>query len=449
MLQKIMTDIQDYGGNPFIVGGAVRDHLLGKTPKDTDVEVYGMSCEQLIGILSKFGKVDQVGISFGVIKLYTSDGKDYDFSLPRRENKSGNGHKGFIAKPDPTMTLQEAAGRRDYTINAISMTPDGQIIDPYGGADDLKNRVLRHTSNAFGEDPLRVLRGMQFAGRMGMKVDGVTAKLCHSLRSEYAHLAKERVWGEWYKWAAKSIKPSAGLSFLHACHWDKLYPAIKRLQKTPQDRNHHPEGSVWQHTLYVCDVAAEIAVRENLDSDRRAILVFAALCHDFGKPSTTIIENGRIKSPGHDDAGQPIAIEFMLSIGAPEKVVHEVGELTKLHMRHVFGDITPKAARRMVAKMQYTDIDMLMMVMEADHSGRPPLPKGLPESAKRLRELAQIEVNNNTVAQWAMGRHLIEHGFQSSPRFGEVLRHIYEQQLDGMFQSAENAISAAVAMMRG
>lgn len=446
MLDEILREIVKNGGTPYIVGGTVRDLYMGIMPKDTDVEVFWMSAEVLLSILARYGDVAIEGESFGVIKLRTPDKQDYDFSLPRRESKIGSGHKGFMIEVDPTMTLVEASARRDYTINAMSVNMAGDLIDPYGGTMDIKYRILRHTSPAFSEDPLRVLRGMQFAGRFDMTLDVETACLCFLLINEYKTLAKERIWGEWYKWAAKSIKPSAGLKLLSECGWDELYPEINAMKWCPQDAEYHPEGNCLIHTMYTCDAAAEIAIREGLSEEARATLVFAALCHDMGKPITTVSEGGRIRSPGHDEAGVPLAISFMQSINAPKDMTAEVAELTHFHMRHTSGDISPRMARRLRASMKCTSVAMLMFVMEADHSGRPPLPKGLPEAARHLGELMDIEVANNTVAPWALGRHLIAAGFKPGPMFGVVLQKIHDQQLDGLFASPEEAVLAAVLM---
>jgi len=163
---SILTDINNKGGRALIVGGAVRDAILGASPKDIDFEVYNVNYEDLNQILSNYGKADLVGQSFGVIKFVGEDGSDFDFSLPRLDSKSGVGHKDFNVQVRSDLSPEEAAARRDFTINAISYNPiTGEIIDPYNGRQDLQNKILRHTSEAFSEDPLRVLRGMQFASR--------------------------------------------------------------------------------------------------------------------------------------------------------------------------------------------------------------------------------------------------------------------------------------------
>ncbi|HEX9439454.1 MAG TPA: polynucleotide adenylyltransferase, partial [Roseiflexaceae bacterium] len=197
-LQPILSAIESAGGLPLIVGGAVRDQLLGYALKDIDIEVYRLSIEQLAEVLTPFGRLDAVGRSFGILKLRLPGGREFDFALPRRESKIGAGHRGFLAAPDPTMTPREAAARRDFTINAMALTPAGEILDFFGGQADLHARILRHTTAAFAEDPLRVLRGMQFAARFDMRLAPETAALCRALLAEAPTLAIERIWGEWW-----------------------------------------------------------------------------------------------------------------------------------------------------------------------------------------------------------------------------------------------------------
>src|SRR5579872_1501224 len=169
LLDQIVRELHAAGYRAVVVGGAVRDALLGGKPKDFDIEVYGVDYDQLAGILARHGRVDLVGKSFGVVKLVSREnqaGHEYDFGVPRRDSKLGLGHRDFQTTFDPGISPREAASRRDFTINAMAYDPvTEELLDFFGGADDLKNRVLRATSEAFAEDPLRVLRGMQFACR--------------------------------------------------------------------------------------------------------------------------------------------------------------------------------------------------------------------------------------------------------------------------------------------
>lgn len=384
-----------------------------------------------------------VGVSFGVIKVKV-DGQEYDFSLPRRDSKTGQGHRGFMVTPDHALTVAEAAARRDYTINAISRDSSGMLHDPYNGQRDLQTRTLRHVSMAFGEDALRVLRGMQFAGRFDLTVTQETARLCRSLRSEYPALSKERIWGEWEKWASKSVKPSAGLTFLYSTGWLWLYPELAALVRLPQEADWHPEGTVWQHTKYVCDAAARLA--QDLSKEERTIAVLAALCHDLGKATTTKYDvfKGRITSYGHDVAGVEPTRSFLTSIGAPQHIVSVVCELTRYHMHHVHGEPSPRTARTLLAGLKEAKPAMLFYLMEADHSGRPPLPPGLPEAAQKLQTL--VADQGNKFQRILMGRHLVALGWTPNRHLGNVLAYVEAMQIEGTVSSLAEALTAAEAL---
>lgn len=227
---KLTQALSDSGLRPLLVGGYVRDALRGQSPKDLDIEVYGGSLADVHAVLAPLARVDEVGASFGVLKVTLPGGIDLDVSVPRRDNKTGTGHRGFTVEHDPTMTVAEAASRRDFTINAMSWDPaTGELIDPWGGKDDLDARVLRHVSDAFAEDPLRVWRAVQFAARFGMTLAPATIDLCRSLRSEAQSLAVERVRGEWAKFYTKGRNPGAGVQALRVTGWADLVPGLQDL----------------------------------------------------------------------------------------------------------------------------------------------------------------------------------------------------------------------------
>lgn len=217
-------------GNPLIVGGAVRDSLMGAENKDIDIEVHGVSIDNLARTMRSEGfTVDEVGKQFGVLKISKRGGiRDIDMSVPRRENNVGAGHRGFEVQMDEQMTVEEAGARRDFTFNAISYdAAAGVLVDPYGGVDDFQNKTLRHVSPAFAEDPLRVLRAFQFAGRFNLDIHPDTANLCASLRGQYDSLSTERVTDEWGKFYSKSALPSKGVEVLRASGWDDTIPGLR------------------------------------------------------------------------------------------------------------------------------------------------------------------------------------------------------------------------------
>jgi tRNA nucleotidyltransferase (CCA-adding enzyme) len=441
ILQEINSEITSRNGKAYIVGGAVRDHLLYEDPKDIDVEVYGLSINILSEILQSYGTVKEVGESFGVLKFTCPEGNEYDFSLPRSDSKTGVGHKSFRVEVDPTMTVKKASSRRDFTMNAIMYSiSERELIDPHNGNYDLADGVLRHVSSEFVEDPLRPLRAMQFAGRFHMYVADETCDICKSILPEYSSLPPSRIWGEWEKWASKSTVPSAGLEALQDIGWLELYPEINNLVGLEQDKEWHPEGCVWLHTLHTVDAANKIAIREKLSKKDRTILLFAALCHDFGKVTTTCLnEAGRISSPEHDKRGYDLAVSFMQSIGAPNEITEAVATLTKEHMIHVSGKLSPRAVRRLSVRISgKTTIELLSHLIEADHSGRPPLPKKHP--CPELIEIAkELNVQLEKPAAFLLGRHLIELGMKPGKEMGVVLKKAYELQLDGEHNSFEEA----------
>ncbi len=281
--------------------------------------------------------------------------REFDFSIPRRENKTGRHHRDFQTTFDESITPREAASRRDFTINALAYDPvRDEILDFFGGQEDLKNRVLRATSAAFSEDPLRVLRGMQFACRFNLTIDPVTAATAHSIAGEYSTLAVERVAEEFMKWAVKSDHPGRIAGYLADTGWIVHFPEIAVLAGVPQDPGWHPEGDVGTHTMLVLDAAARVANRGRwLEGDERAVLLFSALCHDFAKPATTQLRDreGKMRwtSWGHEAAGGPMARGFLERIGIKASIVNQVVALVENHLAasSVGRDPSPRAIRRL------------------------------------------------------------------------------------------------------
>ncbi len=448
-LDRIVRDLDAAGFRALVAGGAVRDHLLGLKPKDFDIEVYGVSFDVLAAFLAYYGRIDLVGQSFGVVKLTVSGGSVYDFSLPRRDSRIGRGHRDFLATFDPGITPEEGASRRDFTINAMAFDPvAGQILDFFGSRDDLANRVLRATSAAFREDPLRVLRGMQFACRFNLTVDPATAEQSREIASEYSTIAKERVAEEFMKWAAKSQYPGRIADYLAATGWILHFPEIENIRGVPQDPEWHPEGDVGVHTMHVLDAAARIADRDSLEGDERAVLLFAALSHDFAKAGTTSLRERhgvlRWTAHGHEAAAGPLARAFLARIGIKASIVDQVVPLVENHLAHssLRNDVTPRTVRRLALRLAPASITQLVRLIEADHSGRPPLPAELPDSAVRIRDMAAAQTVE-TMPQKALilGRHVLPYfENQSGPFIGEVTRAAYEAQMDGAFSSEEEAL---------
>lgn len=250
---ELATAVAKAGGRALLVGGGVRDELLDIEPKDFDIEVFGLALDRLIPLLRRIGRVDEVGRSFGVLKLTPRGGEELDVSIPRRDSNAGPGHRGIAVEGDPDMSLAEAATRRDLTVNAISKDPlTGEIVDPHGGLADLEARRLRAVdADTFLEDPLRALRAVQFAARLRFDPDPSLVDLCR--RAPLDELPAERVLGEWHKLLVKGREPSRGLRLARESQiLERVFPtliddpnldrALDRLAAWP----HRAKSTGWQ-----------------------------------------------------------------------------------------------------------------------------------------------------------------------------------------------------------
>jgi len=450
----IMADIEAEGGTPVLVGGIVRDQVIAQVrglevapSKDVDIEVHGLSLDRLIPVLQRHGLVHLVGASFGVIKVTLSDGQQIDVSLPRRESKDGRGHKGFMVEPDPFMTIEEAASRRDFTINSMLARRDGTVEDPFDGFRDIVGGMLRATSERFADDPLRVLRGMQFAARFNLVMDVNTAMLSRSLLPEFGTLSAERIFGEFSK-LARAPHPSAGLEVLVKTGWIAAFPILAALRDVPQDAEWQPEGDGFEHPRQTADRAAEIARREGLDAQKAEILVFAGMFHDVGKATTTEHRpDGRIISHGHADAGADMTADFLASLRAPEHVLRPVVQLVREHMVHTGAQPTPAVVRRLARRLApggrpelHTTVRMLTLLSEADASGRAPAPAANP-MAEWAAVAEQLNIAEQRPEPILKGRHLIAAGFTPGPIFRTLLQTAFELQLEGEITDEASAIA--------
>jgi tRNA nucleotidyltransferase (CCA-adding enzyme) len=447
-ITKLAEIIKENGGRAMLVGGCVRDSLMKIEPKDWDVEVYGIEPVKLREIVETFGKVDAVGEAFTVYKV----GHDLDVALPRRERKVSRGHKGFIVEGDPSMSFEEAAKRRDFTVNAIMRDAlTGEIVDIYGGREDIEKKRLRIVSKeTFPEDSLRVLRGAQFAARFNFDIEAETVELCKEI--DLTDLPRERIWGEFEKLLLKAERPSIGLKWLYGLGVvDQLFPELKALAGVPQEPEWHPEGDVDVHTLMVVDEAAKLI--GDLPYAKQVTVMLGALCHDFGKPATTAFFDGRWRSHAHDEAGVEPTVSFLDKLGIYTihgfDVREQVIQLVRFHLiPGMFYKSKPGdgAFRRLARKVEP---DLLYRVARADSLGRNPdwLPKEKWFKAEaqewfieRVRELA---IETEAPKPILMGRHLIELGLKPSAQFKRILDAVYEKQLDGSISDLDAAIVEA------
>ncbi|MCF7822097.1 MAG: HD domain-containing protein [Mariprofundaceae bacterium] len=436
---RLCRQLKSLGGSAWLVGGAVRDLTLGIPLKDIDIEVFGLDAELLNSHLQEIGRTEHVGKQFGVTKFWTQ-GHEIDISLPRTEKKTALGHRGFDVIPDPDISPETASLRRDFTINAMMYDPiENRLLDFHHGRDDLAQRILRHVSPAFAEDPLRVLRGMQFAARFSLTMDPETTELCRSLLAEAETLPISRIWCEWQKWAC-SDHPSYGLRALRESGWIRLYPELEALLDCPQDPAWHPEGDVWGHTCQVVDQAARITTRYRWGSEIRELMLFSALCHDLGKPPCTITdEKGIIRSPGHSREGKAHTSSLLKRIGAPKRLEQFLLPLVQEHMTHLHGEPTPRAIRHLAARLDPASIELWEALVEADASGRAPSPASRPAQSW-LQQAELMTYEQQKPAPIVTGKLLQELGVQPGIKMGELIDTAYQAQLDGAFDNRKKAV---------
>ena len=449
-LINLSVAVRDAGGRALLVGGCVRDGLMGVAPKDWDVEVYGVPPDRLREILDTFGPVNVVGEAFTVYKL----GSDIDVSLPRRERKSGRGHRAFVIEGDPSMGFADASRRRDFTINAISQDPlTGEIIDPFDGQQDIEQGVLRAVSAAtFVEDSLRVLRAAQFAARFEFRVEPETVELCRSI--DLSDLPAERIWGELEKMLLRAQRPSIGLGWLRALGvLEKLFPEINALIDVPQDPEWHPEGDVFVHTRLTVDQARQSI--DDLSYARQVTVMLAALAHDFGKPATTEFLEGRWRSRGHEAAGAAPTESFLTRVNVHTidgyDVRSQVIALVREHLKpgefYKKRDEVGEGAFRRLAKR--CEPDLLYRVARADSLGRnaPWVPRekwyGAEAQEWFIQRARELNVEQRAPDPLLLGRHLLALGLEPGPRIGEVTSAVYEMQLDGRVRTVDEAIEEA------
>jgi tRNA nucleotidyltransferase (CCA-adding enzyme) len=434
------------GGRALLVGGWVRDRVLGLPSKDIDIEVFGIDAPELRRILERFGAVNAVGESFTVYKV-----EGIDVALPRRDSKVGPGHRGFEVTGDPSMSIEEAASRRDFTINAISWDPlTDEYIDPVDGRKDLQARVLRAVDpRTFTDDSLRVLRGLHFVARFDLEMAATTRDLC--ARIPLDDLPSERIWGEFEKLLLLPERPSVGFTLaLELGVIRQLFPELLALVDCPQEPEWHPEGDVWIHTLMVIDQARRRI--DDLPRPQQITVMLGAVCHDLGKPATTAVIDGRIRSMEHEQAGLPPTLSFLdrlnvQTIGGFE-VRHHVAGIVANHLapnafsksRTPVGD---GAFRRLAQKV---DLELLARVAMSDCNGRTGSfdCSGIDWFLERARALGVEHAAPEAILK---GRHVMELGLRPGPAIGRLLKRVYDRQLDGRVTNLTEAMAAAREMI--
>ena len=440
--RAIALAVRDAGGRALFVGGWVRDRLMERDSKDLDIEVFGVPADRLKALLESLGRVETVGESFQVFKA-----GDVDVSLPRRESKSGPGHRGFDVSGDPAMSVEDATRRRDFRINAILWDPlTEEYDDPFDGRGDIERRVLRVVDPAtFSDDSLRALRAIQFAARFNFSLDAEAKALCRAMPLD--DLPAERVWGEVEK-LLLAPRPSIGFALaLELGIVDKLWPEVKALVGCEQEPEWHPEGDVWVHNLQVIDQTRQRI--DDLPRPQQLAMMLGAVCHDFGKPATTKFSDGRIRSLDHEEQGVAPAKSLLdrLNVHSIDgyDVRGQVAGLTAQHLKpgawyKVRDEVGDGAFRRLAAKV---DLELLARLAKADCLGREPGTFDCSAMDWFLDRARGLGVEHKPPGPILLGRHLLELGLKPGPRVGEILKAVYEQQMDGSVTTLEQAIDAA------
>lgn len=404
-LMRIAERIRAAGGKCYLVGGFVRDAMLGKDSRDFDVEVYDIGQDVLLGILSDFGRPNLVGKAFGVVHL-ASKGLDLDFSFPRTENKVGEGHRGFLVETHLHLSFAEAALRRDFTVNAMGLSlPELELSDPYDGKGDLERHLLRHVSSAFAEDSLRVLRGVQFASRFSLSLAPETAALCRSL--SLADLSSERIFEEFRKWLLKPGCPSFGLRAFLEMDLARFFPEIRPL-----------DGSFENLGILLDNVSRRLSTVE--DPVSREVLAFAALL--AGAPDVSSVN------------------AFLSRITNEVKLLRRIPELCRMVPLFVerarSGSFEPEFLRR--ASVALDGLELVRVYLEST----PELAESLRVSrAEALARSAQrLGVFECAPRPFLKGADLLLLGLQPGRRVGEIIREEFELQLQGKLLSREDGL---------
>lgn len=456
-VRELVSALRNEGARPFLVGGAVRDLLLGKTVEDLDLEVFGIGGDRLEEHLSRFGRVEAVGRAFSVFKVGGVAGLsgELDVSIPRRDSKSGAGHRGFEVVGDPGMEPSEAVRRRDFTINAIlADAATGDIVDPVGGVADLEAGVLRVVDpERFGDDPLRTLRGAQLAARLSLRVDPAASEICRAI--PLGDLPGDRVRGEMEKLLLLASRPSIGFELLR--EWNRLGEVVPELLPTIgclQDPAWHPEGDVWIHTMLSLDRIPEVVGPGEwgeLDRPRALSVALAVLGHDFGKPSTTRLVDGRWRSLGHCEAGvEPTRrlldrwnVHSMEGFDVRGQVLALVAQHLQPGLLHDAPKVGPGAFRRLA---RGCEPDLLARVSAADLLGRGGTVDATASRWFRDRS-RELGVERRPPPPILLGRNLEPLGVAPGPEMGRLLARLYGLQLDGEFADLDGGIEAARRML--
>lgn len=424
--EELSRRVAEKGGRVYYVGGYVRDLLMGRENKDIDVEAHGISYASLLSVLETLGTPLINGVSFGVFGL---KGSHLDIALPRREKLTGRGHRDFEVFVDPLIGPEEAAGRRDFTINAMLQDVlTGEILDFYGGRSDLQKGVIRHVRDtSFPEDPLRVLRAAQFSARFGFSIADETVRLCSGM--DLSALSRERIMEELKKAMLTAPTPSVFFGQLRSMdQLDFWFPEVKALIGIGQDPSFHPEGDVWTHTMMVLNEAAKL----RSEAKQPLPYMLSALCHDFGKPYTTEFVNGKIHSYHHETEGLKPASDLVERLTAERTLKKYVLNMVEMHMRPNLL-VSRKSGEK--AYMKTFDLSCepedLLLLAKADFLGCG-LGKSDYSGHERILREKYRQYRERMSLPYVTGNDLILAGVEPGTDFSEALGFAHKCRLAGV-----------------
>jgi len=431
LLQDIVAAFTERGATVYIVGGAVRDMLLGLTTKDIDIEVHGLSPKQVHDVLAAFGPVDEVGVSFGVFKLHRLP---MDWSLPRKDSA---GRKPAVAI-DPHMSIKDAFARRDLTMNAMGVNAaTGKLVDPFGGQEDIAKKRLRSPAIAlFTQDPLRFFRVMHFISRFAMYPDDALNEVCRSM--SIAEVSRDRIEQEFHKMLLRSKQPSLGVRWLAKIgRLREVLPELADTQGVVQSPAWHPEGDVFEHSMQALDAAAQ---ETYANEQQKLVGLYAALCHDLGKVTTTTQDDDGIHSYGHEKESERLAKKMLKRITHNKTLIDQVATLVRVHMQPiqlVRQKASLSAYKRLARKLgPALSMQQLAQLVRADKLGRNPkkqvpLQTATPEVDQFLARAKEARVEHRMEPPLLTGKDFLD-VVTPGPLLGRVVKAAYELQLDGL-----------------
>lgn len=428
--------LEMHGGQVFVVGGAVRDALLGKEPKDLDLLVRGVEPDDVDRILSNVGGVDLTGKDFGVFR-FRYKGSEVEIALPRRERSTGDGHRDFAVDVDHTASVEDDLARRDFTVNAIAVeVKTGRVVDPFGGARDLNDGVFRTLSErSLSDDPLRTVRALVLYARHGLVPTADTEQEMSRNAAALSHLPAERIQAELDKLFA-SADPAAGIRLAHVTGvLAYVFPEVDDAFGFDQ-RNSHHELHLGEHLLHVLERTAAITD----DPDVR----LAALLHDIGKPASAWQDPDPSRGmhyyysrehdlgQDHERVGAEMARERLTALKYPAA---RIARIEKLVRQHMFGAFTSRRGARKFMRMAAADTDALLNIREADQGGKGIAYPGIPDlNVDKQRDLvAQVRdaAEPTSTSDLAINGHdLIKAGMTPGPHLGAVLADLTAAVID-------------------